>query len=240
MGDFNEILSQEDKEGGGTKSDSQIEAFRMSLEICALQPLDYHGTHFTWSRNTVDGCIKERLDWAIANEEWVECFPNNRLTHLDFFHSDHRALYLCLQDSTELSFLNRKRKRFRFENIWVREPDCQDIITASWKTSDQSALLLVIDNIKECTLKLASWNQSKFGSLAKDIKQTHKRIIALREVQDQIDNIEELKKMERKLNDLLYKEEVFWKQRSRVLWPQQDHYKLFKISSPSILNVQDR
>lgn len=69
MGDFNKILSQEDKEGGGVKNESQIEAFRKSMEVCELQPLQYRGNHFTWIRNTTDGCIKERLDWAVANEE---------------------------------------------------------------------------------------------------------------------------------------------------------------------------
>lgn len=124
------------------KSVSQIEAFRASLEVCALHPLDYRGNHFTWIRNTVEGCIKERLDWAMVNEEWLERFPNNYLAHLDFFHSDHRALYICFQDSSILPNTNhRKRSRFRFENMWVREPDCQEIIKSSWKTTDQPVLL---------------------------------------------------------------------------------------------------
>lgn len=66
-------------------SDSQIEAFRNYVEVCALQPLQYRGNHFTWFRNTTDGCIKERLDWVMVNEAWLECYPNISLDHLDFF-----------------------------------------------------------------------------------------------------------------------------------------------------------
>ncbi|KAK1369554.1 hypothetical protein POM88_035646 [Heracleum sosnowskyi] len=85
MGDFNEILSQEDKEGGGVKSDSQIEAFCNYLEVCAIKSVDYKGNHFTWIRITTNGTIKERLDWALANEAWEVCFPLYSLSHLDFF-----------------------------------------------------------------------------------------------------------------------------------------------------------
>lgn len=60
--DFNEILSQVEKEGGGMKNGSQIEAFRITLEICNLIPMEYRGNHFTWFRNTDNGGIKERLD----------------------------------------------------------------------------------------------------------------------------------------------------------------------------------
>lgn len=84
--------------------------------------------------------------------------------------------------------------------------------------TNQSALLSTIDNIKLCAKNLVSWNQSKFSLLAKDIKVTHQHIIHLNNIQDQQDNSKEVKIMEQKLNELLFKEEVFWKQRSRVLW----------------------
>lgn len=219
MGDFNEILNQEDKEGGEVKSDSQIEAFRISLEVCELKPLENRGERFTWIRNGINGCIKERLDWAMANDEWLEGFPNNALIHLDYFHSDHRALLVRLEGDAGLPAGNsRKRSRFRFENIWVKEPDCREIIASSWTSTNQSALLSMINNIEQCTTSLKSWHQSRFGSLAKDIKETHQQIIHLHDVQDKLDNIGDLRAMEHKLNDLLSKEEIFWKQRSRISW----------------------
>lgn len=132
---------------------------RNAIEVCALQPLKYRGNHFTWIRHNVDGCIKERLDWAMVNEEWLECFPNNSLTHLDFFHSDHRALLLSLEDAIGLSVgYNRKRSRFRFENMWTEEPGCKEIIEASWVSTNQSALLSTINNINQCMTNLSFWN----------------------------------------------------------------------------------
>ncbi|XP_074346737.1 uncharacterized protein LOC141685542 [Apium graveolens] len=131
MGDFNEILSQDDKDGGGVKSEAQIKAFQLSREACDIQPLDYKGDHYTWVSKTDDGSLKERLDWAMVNKEWVEWFPDNHLVHLDFFQSDHRALYVGFQDGSNLSKLSRRRARFRFENMWISEPDCQEIIKSN-------------------------------------------------------------------------------------------------------------
>ena len=195
MGDFNEILSQEDKVGGVLRNDSQIEDFRITMEVCRLKPLDYRGNRYTWFKNT-EGTIKERLDCAMANESWIDYFPNSSLTHLEFFRSDHRALYLCLQDAPGLAAHNkRKRSRFRFENMWIGEPECREIITSNLRSTNQSALLSIISNIELCSSNLASWNQSKFGSLDKDIKETHQHINRLHNSQDRIDRSRELKNM---------------------------------------------
>ncbi|XP_062089465.1 uncharacterized protein LOC133795999 [Humulus lupulus] len=122
MGDFNEVLSQADKNGGGLRNEHQIEAFRNTLE--------------------------ERLDWAMVNEEWKDSFTSASLTHLDFYHSDHRALLLRLQDENGYDLLrNRKRPRFKFENIWSNETECKEIIKKCWKPFSSSSSLLATMSI---------------------------------------------------------------------------------------------
>lgn len=114
----------------------------------------------------------------------------------------------------------RKRSRFRFENTWVREPKCRSIINSNWKSPDQSALLAIINNIQQCSTNLSTWNQAKFGSIAREIKVTHQQIMHLQSIQEQPGMFEQLKRMEQKLNEseLQCKEEIYWKQRSRILW----------------------
>lgn len=154
----------------------------------------------------------------MANEAWLEIFPSNSLSHLDFFHFDHRALHLELQDTPGLVSQNqRKRSRFRFENMWVGKSDCRSIIDSNWKSTNQSAIMATINNIQLCSTNLSSWSQAKFGSMAKEIKVLHQQMIHLHTVQVP-GMVDELKKKEQKLNELIGHEEVFWKQRSRILW----------------------
>lgn len=87
-----------------------MEAFRIALEMCKLQPLEYRDDHFTRVRNMTEVCIKERLDWAMVPETWLDWFSYYSLTHLDFYHSDHMALHLRLEDSSGLHSLNEKKR----------------------------------------------------------------------------------------------------------------------------------
>lgn len=50
-GGHNEILSNEEKEGGVARLDQLIEMFRLALMDCSLMDLIYEGDKFTWSNN---------------------------------------------------------------------------------------------------------------------------------------------------------------------------------------------
>lgn len=104
--------------------------------------------------------------------------------------------------------------------MWIGELECRNIIDSSWEPINQSALLSTINNIQRCSINLTTWTQSKFGSMFKEIKEIHQQVIQLHNTQNYLDNIGELKAKEQKLNELLLKEEIFWKQRSRTQWLQ--------------------
>lgn len=52
-GDYNEIMSNMEKQGGGLRSLAQLEAFGHTLSDCGLMDLGYLGTPFTWSNDRV-------------------------------------------------------------------------------------------------------------------------------------------------------------------------------------------
>ncbi|KAF4349574.1 hypothetical protein G4B88_017073 [Cannabis sativa] len=155
-GDFNEILSNQDKEGGNMRRPSQMEAFQNTLELCALHPLPFTGERFTWAKNTNGSLTKQRLDWVMVNEAWTEMFPINTLTHLDYYHSDHRALIVNMQERTDNSLkIMRKRPRFRFENMSAKEFECQSIIKDNWSSSSTSSIIVITSNIQRCSTNLS-------------------------------------------------------------------------------------
>ncbi|KAL6134008.1 hypothetical protein ACLB2K_066241 [Fragaria x ananassa] len=58
-GDFNEIASSVEKEGGGAlRPDRQMEAFKEALEECELADLRFVGPSFTWKGNVMGNGLK--------------------------------------------------------------------------------------------------------------------------------------------------------------------------------------
>ena len=93
--------------------------------------------------------------------------------------------------------------------MWIREPDCREIIESGSVDTNQEALVSTIQNIKKCADNLEAWNHDKFGSLARDIKLIHQQIIQIRNNQAQNGDTSELRAKERELNELLLNEEIF-------------------------------
>lgn len=67
-GNFNEILSLNDKLGGTERLSGGIFDFQACLNGCDLQDLRWRGYRFTWCNNQEDeGRIDKRLDRYYAN-----------------------------------------------------------------------------------------------------------------------------------------------------------------------------
>lgn len=76
------------------RSQACIDCFREALEDCELSDLGFEGDPFTWRNNghTAASYIRERIDRAIANEEWTAHFPQYQVINGEPRHSDHRPV----------------------------------------------------------------------------------------------------------------------------------------------------
>ncbi|KAJ1296995.1 hypothetical protein BS78_01G344600 [Paspalum vaginatum] len=85
LGDFNEILFASEKEGGLPRADLCMERFRNTLEDCGPEDLGCEGDTFTWRNHHHEArsYIKERLDRAVACNEWRGMFPLVRVINGD-------------------------------------------------------------------------------------------------------------------------------------------------------------
>lgn len=127
-GDFNEILYDEDKHGGFSRSLNQINAFCNALNANSLVSLKAYGPIYTWD-NKWKGPhrILEWLDRFVANEEYISTFPNHWSSNLDFFNSDHRPFIINTNPQNSLGQSNTW-KPFNFEHKWLLEQDYSDNI----------------------------------------------------------------------------------------------------------------
>jgi hypothetical protein len=104
----------------------------------------------------------------------------------------------------------------RYEIMWEREVSLTEEITKAWQSD------LVVQNLGNiaCTLQivmksLKSWSHEKFGAVSKELAQIRKNIQELNEG-DHAAHQTELSQLRNHLDELLYREEMMWLQRSRI------------------------
>lgn len=95
FGDFNEILCHNEKDGGSSRADRDMDAFREFLNDCGLQDIGYRGSTFTWSRgNSPTTMVIERLDKFVACSGWLNVFHSFDVRHFPIYRLDHAPIML--------------------------------------------------------------------------------------------------------------------------------------------------
>lgn len=107
IGDFNEILLAEEKQGWLDTPECQMQGFHDALDFYGLKDLGFNGFPITWSnRRPRDQNVWIHLDRGMATIDWILQFPTSCIHHLDAFHSNHKPLLLC--SDSELKCFYRK------------------------------------------------------------------------------------------------------------------------------------
>lgn len=76
IGDFNDLMSMNEKKGGRRHPRALIDGFSETVMDCGLIDLGFTREMYTWERaRWTDRWIQERLDRGLATKEWTEMFP---------------------------------------------------------------------------------------------------------------------------------------------------------------------
>ncbi|KAK4577430.1 hypothetical protein RGQ29_027791 [Quercus rubra] len=90
IGDFNEVLCDDDKFGGNHVNLNRALEFKDCLDKCNVVDLGFAGPKFTWTnRRPILSLILERIDRCFANPVWCILYPEALVTHLPRTFSDH-------------------------------------------------------------------------------------------------------------------------------------------------------
>uniref|UniRef100_A0A803NMB3 Reverse transcriptase domain-containing protein n=1 Tax=Cannabis sativa TaxID=3483 RepID=A0A803NMB3_CANSA len=221
IGDFNEINSNSNKSGGSLRNEKQMETFRKVLDHCSLHETSFEGEPYTWIKNrSAVNTVKERLDWCFVNNLWDITFNTPTAHHLDYYSSDHRAIAVTVTPVGTTDQQEKRRSRFRFEKLWLSDPECKELIIQCWNQSTfTDPVQGLLSNLDSCATSLQQWHRHKFGSMKKNIAETQSQVNVLNNLNHRNrENMNELKRAESILDDLLEQEEIYWQQRSRVDW----------------------
>ena len=137
-----------EKQGGANRSHAQMQLFRDALDAYEFIDMGYSGCQFTWKKIFRDGnSIWERLDRSLANSEWLARFGGSKVVHLNCSTSDHSPLLIIPKpvDSVNPS------KPFRFEEIWLTDKGCAQMVKAVCeKSGPPNQSLGIVSKIDDC------------------------------------------------------------------------------------------
>ncbi|XP_042942842.1 uncharacterized protein LOC122277024 [Carya illinoinensis] len=131
-----------------------------------LIDIGYSGPQYTWSNNRSDmALIRERLDRAMATQEWRLLFPDASLQHLASSASDHHPLLLHTINN------QKHASSFKFEEFWIHEPLSHNIIREAWNKAFQgNPAYILCQKIKSTKEALKFWNRNHFGRIQDNIQ----------------------------------------------------------------------
>lgn len=129
MGDFNEILSGEDKFGGRSVNLNRALDYKDCVDTCNLLDLGFSSPKYTWSNGRqISDLILERIDRCFANPTWRLLYPEASITHLPGVFSNRCLALLELYNSLAVV----QDKPFCFQSMWMLHPNFPRVVQESW------------------------------------------------------------------------------------------------------------
>ncbi|XP_074352478.1 uncharacterized protein LOC141691607 [Apium graveolens] len=211
LDDFNDIVSLEEKRGGKQQPRRLMEGFWDAIMDYGLHDLGFTGDIFTWDRSRgTYKWVQERLDRGMATQQWMNMFLLAEVTVLEVTTSDHLPLMLQLHRKV----FEKRRCRFKFENIWIGEREYRNIVQECWRQDGERDLM---EKIMSCSLKLEEWGGGLIREMKVQIGKYRKEMQRYRSRRDTFE-IQKYDAARWQFIRLLEKQEIFWRQRAKQFW----------------------
>ena len=195
-----------------------MQSFSDCLDFCGLKDLGFSGLPFTWCNRRFDGnVVWVQLDRAVASLEWVLKFPAVRLYHLSGLSSDHKPIWLCLDDIRKRFF--RPNKPFGFEAMWIKDDRCEGAIHEAWdKFSTADLIGNVLLKVSNYQTHLSEWNKKVFGNVQRTLEKKRRELEQAEHVAAWGGGCGRLKELNAEIRRLTDMEDCMWNQRAKVDW----------------------
>ncbi|XP_019241015.1 PREDICTED: uncharacterized protein LOC109221003 [Nicotiana attenuata] len=220
-GDFNSIMTTEEKSGGNPHCLSKSTDFISCMEECGMTDPGFTGSPFTWCNGRSRGRrISKRLDGVLMNEEWDEAFNSVRIDHQSKTGSDHKLLLIrCTNDRQKVI------KYFKFLNFWTDREDFLSLVESCWNTNVQGNPMWILQQkLKALAKSLSRWSRDTIGDVQENVKQMEENTRLQEEAYDLDDseeNRQELHKSQAEYIRWLKMQDSILKQKARVKWAEE-------------------
>ena len=152
-GDFNDILTNQEKEGGRVRAEGSFVDFRTFISECDLYDLPHTGDFLSWRGVWIEGVVRCRLDRAVANSHWFDIFHSGSVEYLNYEGSDHRPILTCFD-------LTRKKGKglFRFDRRLRENPEVKALVQQIWKKAGKRSVQTKIGMVRSA---LVQWTKEQ-------------------------------------------------------------------------------
>lgn len=158
--------------------------------------------------------MKVRLDRAVADTGWRDLFPEAAVSHLVSSCSDHCPLFLEIKKE---SWECHKPRIFRYEIMWERLESLAEEVKVAWCSApDREGLGGIAVALKHVQSALRVWSKENFGSVSTELNALRVRLEELKG--SPATSRRDLREVTDRMDELLYKEEMMWLQRSGIAW----------------------
>lgn len=181
-----------------------------------LENLGYQGNFRTFEKKVTGGTYtRVRLDRALASVEWTARFPTAYLKHLTAATSDHTPILLTMHDEQARP---APKPPFRYEVMWETHESWYDTMPQCWGKQPVASLEEIRAKLQDVAKNLGKWNKETFGSVRKEIKNLTAELERMRGDPARTSPSHPEIKINERLVELYHREELMWRQRSRLEW----------------------
>jgi hypothetical protein len=187
-----------------------IQGFREDVLDARLIDIELHGYPFTWFKSLgTDRAVEVKVDRALASVEWCNLFTHAKLECLTTTTSDHYPLLLSWE---QWSLHYKPPSRFKFENSWLVELNFSPFVQQKWQAIAEPE---ITNKLTLCAKEITQWCKENVQRTRKDIERYRKKMEALRSQVNET-NLQYYDEVRRKLDTLLVKDDLYWKQRAKT------------------------
>ena len=215
-GDFNEILSPNERSRGGRISNS-MRRFVDVLNDLGLRDLPLQGGHYTWKGGS-NGRSMSRLDRFLVSPDWESQCNKVIQRRLPRPISDHFPIMLDSEG------VRTGPSPFCFELMWLKYEGFKETLKGWWQNLQYHGSFSFIISAKLKALKglLKNWNREVFGKVEYQKKDALRRVSYWDELEKErglsLEEVEERVKAKDDFKSWALMEETSWGKKSRETW----------------------
>ena len=142
----------------------------------------------------------------MAINDWFLKFPGTRVHHLRCDSSDHIPIHIMFSGLDH----PRRKKLFRFEEMWLSNPGCSKIVEAVWERGFSESGKGILHKVEKCGKYLSWWNKNVFGNVRKELDKLGKLLLKAEVEAIQKGDNTRVRQLKKKIEEWHDKEATMW------------------------------